>query len=601
MTVDAWITVAITLLVLVALARNVGSPDILFLMAVVVLAALNVISIKDAFSGFANSGVLMVGALFVVASALRETGVLDFVGHKFLGGAKTERQGLARLAAMVMPSSAFLNNTPIVAMLLPVVIDWCRKRRISPSKLLIPLSFLTVLGGVCTLLGTSTNLVVHGLMIEYAEKHNEKAFQGGMGLFEIGKVGLPCALAGLIYMATLGRRLLPERKELLEQLGEARREYLVEMLVQPGCRLIGQTVEAAGLRQLPGLFLIEIDRKGQIIAPVGPDEKFQPEDRLVFTGVVGTIVDLKRIPGLVPAADATYEVSPHRPRGRQLCEAVISSTSPLVGKNIRSADFRALYNSAVVAVHRNGSRVTNKVGDIVLRSGDTLLLQTGRHFARAYRNNPDFFLVSDVEDSRPLRHDRAWVAIGLFLALIVVMSTELIEPMLASFIAAALMIATRCISTSDARQAVEWQVLVTIAASFGIGTALEKSGAAGVITDAMVKMTQMFGPAWAPIATVAVLYAATTLLSELITNNAAAALAFPFCVAAANSLGIDPRPLAITVAVAASCAFATPIGYQTHMMVYGPGGYRFADFVRVGLPLDVLLWVVATAAIAIVF
>jgi di/tricarboxylate transporter len=411
---------------------------------------------------------------------------------------------------------------------------------------------------------------------------------------------VPCAVLGLFYLLTAGRWLLPNRKELLQQLEETRREYLVEMMVQPGCRLIGQSVQAAGLRNLPGLFLIEIDRNGSIIGPVAPQEIVRDGDRMVFTGVVDTIVDLKKIPGLVPAADETYEVKSERQRGRMLCEAVVSATSPLIGKTIKDADLRARYNAAVVAVHRNGQRVTTKLGDTTLHPGDTLLLQTGSHFLRAHRNNPDFYLVANVEDSRPLRHDRVPIALALFVGMIGLLATESftgIDPMIAALLVAGLMIVTRCISTADARQSIEWSVLVGIAASFGLGTALEKAGIARQFADFLAQSTA----GWGPIAALAALYFGTMLLNELITNNGAAVLAFPFAVELSSSLNVSPRPFVIAIALAASYAFASPIGYQTHMMVYGPGGYRFADFVRVGLPLNLLLWVAAVTLIPLIW
>jgi di/tricarboxylate transporter len=261
----------------------------------------------------------------------------------------------------------------------------------------------------------------------------------------------------------------------------------------------------------------------------------------------------------------------------------------LIGKDIRNAEFRAQYNCAVVAVHRNGARLTTKIGDIVLRPGDTLLLQTGPHFIRAHRNNPDFYLISGVEDSRPLRHDRAKIAVGLLVILVGALASGFVDPTLAALAIAGLMVATGCISTADARQSIDWSVLVMIAASFGMGTALEQSGAARFVADALVSATRP----WGPVATLAAIYFCTMVLNELITNNGAAALAFPFCLEAADLLGVDSRPFLIAVTLAASFAFASPIGYQTHMMVYGPGGYRFMDFVKVGLPLNLLLWIVA--------
>ena len=359
-TFEMGVTLAVLAALLYGLIKD-KPADVLFVGAVVLLAALGVIGPEDAFSGFANSGVLIVAALFVVAAGLRETGVMEYIGERFLGGVQTEAHALFLMAVVLIPSAMFLNNTPKVALLVPVLIAWCRKRRISPSRLLMPLSFLSILGGTCSLIGTSTNLVVQGLLIK--NKLRPMAF------FEIGLVGLPCALVGAFYLLTAGRKLLPDRKEMIEQLEDTRREYLVEMLVQPGCRLANKTVATAGLRQLPGLFLIEIDRDGIVLGPVGPEEVIRANDRLVFTGVVSTIVDLEKIPGLVPATDNQYEVSPVRQWGRRLCEAVISPTSPLVGQAVRDADFRELYDAAIVAVHRNGARVTNKVGDIAVRQG----------------------------------------------------------------------------------------------------------------------------------------------------------------------------------------------------------------------------------------
>ncbi len=586
---EGWLTLGVVFLLFVALVRNIGPPDILVLGATTLLALLGIITPAEAFEGFANPGMLTVAMLFVVVAGLRETGVLDYVGHHVLGRAKSERGVLVRLAGVVLPMSAFLNNTPIVAMFLPVVMDWCRRHQVSPSRLLIPLSYLTIFGGTCTLIGTSTNLVVDGLMIENGIP--------GMGLFEIGLVGIPYAIIGLVYLFLVGRTLLPERKELLEQLGETRREYLAEMLVQPGCRLIGQTVENAGLRQLPGLFLIEIDRDGQILAPVGPDDVIEKNDRLVFTGIVSSIIELEKIPGLVPIADPDYEVSPSAQRRRRLCEAVISEHSPLIGKTIRSADFRATYGAAVVAVHRGGHRVERKVGDIRLRPGDTLLLQTRPHFLRAYRNDPTFYLVSDVDDWRALRRDRSGVAVLLFFILIGLMSTSVVPIVLAAALVAVLMVALGCISSGDARRSVEWQVLITIAAAFGVGTALQNSGAATAIAKTLVDATEAYGP----IAALAAIYLLGSIVTELITNNAAAVLMFPFCLETARLYDVSPRPFLIALILAASASFMTPIGYQTNMMVYGPGGYRFSDFLRIGAPLNLILWIVAIILVPMIW
>ncbi|MEZ6043183.1 MAG: SLC13 family permease [Planctomycetaceae bacterium] len=621
---EAWFTLITTLMVFIALVRDWATPDVVFVFAAAVLSVAGIISPAEVTKGFANPGMLTVAGMFIISAALRETGLLDFIGQRVLGSVRSQRRAIARLSFLIVPLSGFLNNTPIVAMMMPIVIEWCRRRNISPSKLLIPISYMAILGGTCTLIGTSTNLLIDGkIRDEYAllqeqqpdqinsdtqssdsqpapESIAAKRFREGLkplGLFEISVIGIPYALIGMGYLLLLGTRLLPERKELLEQLGDSRREYLVEMMVQPECRLIGQSVEQANLRHLPGLFLIEIDREGRIIAPVSPEEMLVAGDRLVFTGVVSSIVELERIGGLLPAADPEYQVSPGQQRRRQLVEAVVSETSPLVGKTIREADFRATYNAAVLAVHRNAARLTNKVGDIELRPGDTLLMQTRPHFIRANRNSTDFYLVSSVEDWRPLRSDRAWIALSLFAILLILMTTGLVDTAVAALLIASAVVVTGCLSSGDARRSVEWQVLITIAASFAVGDALRNSGAAAAVAQTLVKATESFGP----VAALICFYLIASILTEMVSNNAVASLMFPLCLETARLLEVSPRPFLIALMFAASASFATPIGYQTNMMVYGPGGYRFSDFLRVGLPLNTLLWLTATILIPMLF
>lgn len=595
---EAWFTLAVAISVFIGLVKYQNAPDVLLLAGVIAVALAGVIKPEEAFAGFANEGMLTVAALFVVAAAMRETGALDLLGARMLGKAKTAEAVMARMALWVSTLSAFLNNTPIVAMMIPVVTDWCRKNRVSPSRLLIPLSHFTVLGGMCTLIGTSTNLVVSGLIAQTAASQTDPRMKAALyppSLFEVAYIGVPCALVGALYLLTVGRRLLPDRKDLIEQLSESPREYLVDMLVQPGCRLAGKRVEEAGLRHLPGLFLIEIGRNGQTITPVGPDETIKEGDRLTFSGVVTSVVDLERIPGLVPASDESYETDAAKRRWKRLSEAVISARSPLVGKTIRDANFRSLYNAAVVAVHRGGARLQGRLGDIVLQPGDTLLLQSGAHFARAHRNNADFILVSSVEDSRPIRHERAPVALGLLVLLIGLMVSGVISVMMASFTIAVLLIMTRCISSSAARESIDWQTLLSIAAAFGLGKALEKSGAAKEIAELVVHSLGGFGP----MVVLAAIYFLTMIFTEVLTNNAAAAMMFPFAIATAQQMSVNPRPFAICVMFAATLAFATPFGYQTNLMVWGPGGYRFTDFTRIGAPLNLLMWLLAILLIPI--
>ncbi len=576
---------------------NLAPPDILLLGAMVGVAVVGIVSVEEISAGFANEAVLTLGALFVVAAGLRETGALDLISSRMLGRARSERGALLRISLPVVGVSAFMNNTPVVAMAISILTDWCRKHRISPSRLLMPLSILAILGGTCTLIGTSTNLVVNQLMrVKAAQAPPAVAASlAPMSLFEMAWVGVPFAIVGILYLLFVAPRLLPDRKDLLEQLGDSPREYLANMIIRPGCRLIGQSVEAAGLRRLTGLFLIEIERSGQIVAPVRPDEILHEADRLTFTGVVRNIVDLERIGGLVP--EATAEDAPAAAtalRERKLCEAVVSGPSPLLGRTIRDADFRARYNAAVLAVHRGGERIKGRIGDIVARPGDTLLLQTGPHFARAYRNSTDFFLVSNIEKARPVRHDRAVISLTLMgLLVVLLMSAQWVPTAVAALFVAGLMVVTRCISATAARASVQWQVLLAIAAALTLGKAMENSGAAAALAGGLVAGMQ----GWPVIAVLSMVFAVTAVCTTFITNTAAVALLFPLAIDIALRFGADPRPFAMAIAFAAALSFSSPIGYQTNIMIYGPGGYRFGDFVRVGLPLNIILWVIGSLLI----
>ncbi len=588
----ASVAVLVTVGVFAALQMRRGAPtDLLFLGGLMIVTLTGVLTPVEAAEGFANPALLTIGALLVVSAGLRCTGVLDWVGNRLLGRAQTEQGALWRLAVTLICASAFILNTALVAMMMPVVMDWCRRRNISPARLLIPLSYLTILGGVCTLIGTSTTLIVSGIL--------RRDGYEAMSLFELGYVGLPCALVGAIFLLTIGPKLLPQRADIIEELDDTRRDYLVEMLVQPDCPLVGQTVQEAGLRRLPGLFLIEIDRNGDIVTPVAPEDRLGPNDRLVFAGLVNTIVDLEKIPGLIPAADMNFELHPRRRTQRRLTEVVLSKTSPLIGSTVRDGNFRSYYNAAVVAVHRNGERLTNKIGDIRLEPGDTLLLQTRRDFLSEYQNSKDFYLVSSVEGSEPRLHHKMTLAATLALLLIAwLVATSFLakdgpwagfaSTAVAAISVAGIMIVSRCLRPTEARASLDIQTLVTIAAALGLGAALDKSGAAGACANWLV-----YQVGDRPYLLLAVVYILTLVFTEMITNNAVAAMLLPIALKISAASGYSPRPFIIAITLAASLSFVTPIGYQTNLMVMGPGGYRPSDYLRCGLPLAVLVTITA--------
>ena len=625
-----WFTLAVLVFVLVGLLQDLIGAEIVMLTGMLALVVTGVLPFKDAAEGFADKSCLAIGALYVVGLGLRSTGALETISRVMFGkpGPTTSR---LRLLGPIAALSAFMNNTPLVAFFLPVFVNISRRMRLSPSQLLIPLSYATILGGVCSLIGTSTNIVVAGQMERTPAELGGRA----LGFFEISKVGIPCAIVGLVYLVTLGAKWLPNRQDLIEYIQTHPREYTIEMLVQPNCPLAGQSVRSGGLRDLEGLYLHRIERSDATINPVGPDELVRAGDLLSFSGVAANIVELQKIRGLLPLDHRTatnlkpppkpatevdplasldsYEgVSPEpapaptpppsgpraQPRrGRLLCEAVISSSSPLLGQTIKDTDFRRRYRAAIIAVHRSGVKLEEKIGTIVLHTGDTLLVDADEDFIHRWRHSPDFVLVSGLEDSAPIRHERAWIAMAIFLMVLLGMSFlsdgPSINQALIAMGGAVLMLWSRCVRGNDAIRAVDLSVIVLVAASLGIGKALEASGVAQWLAENLLSACAPFGR----IAVLAAVYLLTMVLSELLSNGATAALMCTLVRQIAEQQGTPVLPLMIAVAISASCAFATPIGYQTNLMVMNPGGYRFIDYLKVGIPLDLICFIVSMIVI----
>ncbi|MBL9090059.1 MAG: SLC13 family permease [Planctomycetaceae bacterium] len=578
---QAWYTIAILCLTLCLLAWGKTSPAAIMWGAVAALYGAGVLGVKDALGGLSNEGMVTVAVLYIVGAGVTETGAIDFIAQRVLGNPKSPTAAVARLMVPTATISAFINNTPLVAMLIPIVNDWAKKNRVAVSKLMIPLSYASILGGTCSLIGTSTNLVVSGL---YKEQ-----FPGqSIGMFDISWVGIPAAIVGVTFVVLASKRLLPDRRPALSHL-EDPRQYTIEMLVDGASPLIGKTIEEAGLRHLPGVYLAEIDRDGMVLPAVAPEERLRGNDRLVFVGVVESVVDLQRTRGLKPATDQVFKLNSPRSE-RCLIEAVVSNTCQLVGQTIRDARFRSNYNAVVLAVARNGQRLTGKIGDIEVTTGDTLLLEAHPSFVNQHRNSRDFFLVSQLQDSHPPRHDKAGIALAILLGMIALAGLEILPMLQAAVLAAALILISRCATVDQAKRGLNSDVLLAIAASFAISKALEDTGAARAIAEAMTSLA-----AGSPWATLAMVYIGTIIVTEAVTNNAAAALMFPLSIEAASRLGVNHFPFVIAVMMAASNGFATPIGYQTNLMVYGPGGYRFSDYVKIGVPLDILIGIITVA------
>ena len=597
MTPDAVIVVLVVTGLLALLVFTRLSTDAVFVAAITMLMAapvpssegwrLGVLTPAQAFDGFVNPGVLTVAFLFIVVAGLRETGAVQWIAESILGHPAGLRSALVRIVFPVAAMSAFLNNTPVVAMLIPAVSDWARRCDIRPSKLMIPLSYAAILGGTCSLIGTSTNLVVSGLVAREAGLEP-------IGMFDITWVGLPSALAGAMFLLLLAPRLLPERGSAASKLRDPR-EYTAAMVVPSGSSLVGRSIGEAGLRQLPGAFLAEIERDDDIIIAPGPEQILQANDHLVFTGVVESIRDLQRLRGLVPATNQVLKLDSPR-HARRLFEAVVSDVCPLTGKTVRDGRFRNRYNAVILAVARNGERIRSKIGDIVLRAGDTLLIEGHSSFGAQQRNSRDFFLVSSIEDSAPRRHERAPTALAILALMVIVAGAGWLSTLLAAMLAACLIVLARCCTVSDARRSVDWSLLIVIGAALGIGNAIEQSGVGQILAHAIIG-TAGRNP-WSVLAAV---YVVTSFLSGILTNNAAVALIFPIALATVQELNLNFMPFAMAIMMAGSASFATPFGYQTNLMVYGPGGYYFSDYMRVGIPMNVAVGLVAIVLIPLIW
>jgi len=610
MTLEAWYTLGVIGAVIAVLIAHKMSIDVAMMGGLTMLLLGDVflpgdiLSVSHAIEGFSHRAIILIAALFVVAAGMQETGGMALIAQPLLGRPKTIAGAQLRLMGPVAIMSAFMNNTPIVAMYLPIVSDWAKKLRISTSKLYLPLSFASILGGRITYIGTASNIVVMGLFLQYfSDPKNASIVEGikelsaGEQFWGIAWIGIPTTLVGLAYLILVSRWLLPERKPADENSLDARK-YQTEMIVLPDSPIVGKTIEEAGLRHLPGLFLTQIERQGRTRTAVSPEERLQPNDRLAFAGILESVIDLRKIRGLIPATDQVAKVGAPR-SSRILVEAVIARNSPLVGQTVRAAQFRTVYNAAIIAVHRNGQQIKKKVGDIMLQPGDTLLLETHTDFAKAYRNSDDFYLVSTVEDSRPIRHERAGIAIGILTLLIILFTLTDIPQVISAFLCAALMIGSRCVTGTIARSSINWQILIVIAAALGMGRALETTGAAEHIAHQVTDLGHYLS--LGPHGMLFIVFILAAGFAQLINTSGAAVLMFPITMNIAAELEVSPVPFAFVLMAAASASFISPMSYQTNLMVYGPGGYRFTDFVKIGFPLTVLLAILAVVIAPLVF
>jgi di/tricarboxylate transporter len=597
MTVSGYITLGVILIVIIALVREVMRPGLILFSALVVFMATDIISADDALSGFSNKGMITVALLFLVSEGVKETGVLNKMMALIL---PKKRKPIPRLLMQIMipvsAISAFLNNTPVVIIFGPMLKKWADKLSLPSQKFLIPLSYATIFGGTCTLIGTSTNLLVHGMMIDRG--------MAGLSMFELAKVGLFIVFFGFLYINLFSNRLLPGEKIPRFSFPNDTREYYFDLYLPPNSNLIGKEIEK---RRLPGLNEYQVRtviREGKHIRISNAPFLLEANDQLIVAGSSEHVGYLTQSSNM--KLTALDNVDPEfLKKSLKLVEVVIAPRFPGIQRTLGDFDFFGHYNAVVMAVHRNGERISTNLENMDLKAGDNLMLLTTDDFTRYWGESRVFYMASEIgemDDSKDRR--RRWIAMGLVFIMIAgatlgryipVESKNEFDMFFFAAITVVLMALMKIFTPKKYTKPINWDVLITIASAIGLSRALQISGAADFIARSTINISKGFGP----LGVMAAIFIITNIFTEIITNNAAAAITFPIAYAAATQLGVDPKPLFITICIAASASFSTPIGYQTNLIVQSIGNYKFSDYWKIGLPLNLLALIISLVVIPI--
>lgn len=565
--------------IIFSLYREIVRPAATFFIAIVILSATGILTPSQALSGFANEQIAVITLLLVLASIIKKTNVIDAIFDRFFKGAKTYSGFISRLMFYVAGSSAFLNNTPIVATLIPYVNDWGKRNNIAPSKLLIPLSYAAILGGTATLIGTSTNLLINGM----ATDNGLQPF----AIFDFAYVGAPLIVVGIAYLLLFGYRLLPDKKDVLENFTEKSREYIVETRIKANSPLIGRSIEDADLRHLKTLFLVEILRDNLKIAPVSPGQVLMEGDILIFAGEVDSISELLNSEVGLELPQVNNIVSNNK---LKVNEAVVPQNSFLIGKKLRETNFRAIYDAAIIAIHRNGERLSGKIGEIRLKPGDLLMLVTGEDFKQRTKDTQNIYVISNIKELQDINLKKVnTIGFGTLLA-IGISAAGFLSLFKALLILLSIITLMRIISLDEIKNNLDFNVIIILGFAIGISKALITTGTSDLMATSFLAIFEPLGA----IGILFGIYITTNLLTEFVTNAAAASIVFPVALATAQTMGegVPTEPYILAVAYGASASFLTPIGYQTNLMVFGPGGYKVKDFTKVGLPLSLIYMLV---------
>lgn len=589
-TFDLIVVFIVILFILISLYKEIIGATFTFVIAAVTLGFFGILTPGEILNGFANEQLAVIILLLLLGDIIRQTAIVELLFDRIFKSAKSYRGFLSRMTLIIAGFSAFLNNTPLVAVMMPYVNSWCKRNNISPSKFLMPLSYAAILGGCATLIGTSTNLIVNGMVVDQTIIPGLKS----LNIFEFVYVGVPMIFIGFLYLLFFGEKLLPAKDNLIEQFAANTREYIVEAEIRKDSQLIGKTIEEAGLRNLKGLFLVEIIRRSFKISSVKPNVILQKDDLLIFAGDTETIADMINSDlGLrLPSVGMLY-----KKKQTEIVEIVISHNSTMINKTVKEIRFRAKFDAAVIAVHRNGEKISGKIGEIIIKPGDVLLLFTGADFVSRSNHALDFYFISKVKDFQKLEPYKIWTLLGGTFLTILLAALNIVSLFMGLIVLIMVVLLMKITNPKELYKAVDYNLAMIIALSLALGTAMIKSGAAELIADLIISVFMPLGK----IGLLFGIYFITAILAAYITNKAAVAIIFPISLTMAVNLNLPVMPFILVVSFAAAANFMTPIGYQTNLMVYGPGGYSFKDFFRVGFPLTVIYMIVTVTILSLVY